>query len=101
MHDTDSADNYTEPIHGGLELESNPPYLMYTHGNDEVSLVCVPFHSFTYNQCQSETRRSTNPCYCIASRGVCIHTYVVALRSWKCILIKCAMPSVTSAVRVV
>jgi hypothetical protein len=31
-----SADNYTEPIHGGLELESNPPYLMYTHGNDEV-----------------------------------------------------------------
>lgn len=31
-----TADNYTEPIHGGLELESNPPYLMYTHGNDEV-----------------------------------------------------------------
>lgn len=36
------ADNYTEPIHGGLELESNPPYLMYTHGNDEV---CWPRHS--------------------------------------------------------
>lgn len=31
-----STDNYTEPIHGGLELESNPPYLMYTHGNDEI-----------------------------------------------------------------
>jgi hypothetical protein len=35
-----AADNYTEPIHGGLELESNPPYLMYTHGNDEVSHTC-------------------------------------------------------------
>jgi hypothetical protein len=36
----DDADNYTEPIHGGLELESNPPYLMYTHGNDEVCCTC-------------------------------------------------------------
>jgi hypothetical protein len=35
-----AADNYTEPIHGGLELESNPPYLMYTHGNDEVRHTC-------------------------------------------------------------
>jgi hypothetical protein len=42
-----AADNYTEPIHGGLELESNPPYLMYTHGNDEASvavlLICMTY----------------------------------------------------------
>jgi hypothetical protein len=25
-----------ETVHGGLELELNPPYLMYTHGDDEV-----------------------------------------------------------------
>eukprot|EP00878_Enallax_costatus_P014277 GHUV01014934.1.p1 GENE.GHUV01014934.1~~GHUV01014934.1.p1 ORF type:complete len:123 (+),score=13.23 GHUV01014934.1:130-498(+) len=31
-----STDNYVENVHGGLEMESNPPYLMYTHGNDEV-----------------------------------------------------------------
>lgn len=31
-----STDNYIETIHGGLELEINPPYLMYTHGNDEI-----------------------------------------------------------------
>jgi hypothetical protein len=30
------ADNYIETVHGGLEMETNPPYLMYTHGNDEV-----------------------------------------------------------------
>lgn len=34
----DIADNYVEPVHGGLEMESNPPYLMYTHGNDEVCM---------------------------------------------------------------
>lgn len=31
-----AADNYIETVHGGLEMETNPPYLMYTHGNDEV-----------------------------------------------------------------
>jgi mRNA-decapping enzyme 1B len=30
------TDNYIETVHGGLEMETNPPYLMYTHGNDEV-----------------------------------------------------------------
>lgn len=33
---TAAADNYIETVHGGLEMETNPPYLMYTHGNDEV-----------------------------------------------------------------
>jgi hypothetical protein len=36
VHVLCGADNYTEPIHGGLELETNPPYLMYTHGDEEV-----------------------------------------------------------------
>eukprot|EP00775_Hariotina_reticulata_P003775 gene3775-4034_t len=31
-----STDNYIETVHGGLEMETNPPYLMYTHGNDEI-----------------------------------------------------------------
>jgi hypothetical protein len=31
------TDNYQETVHGGLEIELNPPYLMYTHGDDEVS----------------------------------------------------------------
>lgn len=31
-----NTDNYTEPIVGNLELELNPPYLMYTRGNDEI-----------------------------------------------------------------
>eukprot|EP00877_Chromochloris_zofingiensis_P001319 jgi/Chrzof1/11188/Cz05g27120.t1 len=31
-----STDNYMETIHGGLELEVNSPYLMYTHGNNEI-----------------------------------------------------------------
>jgi hypothetical protein len=35
-HTPKHADNYTEVVHGGLELELNPPYLMYTHGDDEV-----------------------------------------------------------------
>ncbi|KAI8464345.1 MAG: Dcp1-like decapping family-domain-containing protein [Monoraphidium minutum] len=31
-----TTDNYMETVHGGLELELNPPYLMYTHGDDEI-----------------------------------------------------------------
>ncbi|EFJ47163.1 hypothetical protein VOLCADRAFT_61625, partial [Volvox carteri f. nagariensis] len=31
-----STENYVEDIHGGLDFELNPPYLMYTHGNAEI-----------------------------------------------------------------
>ncbi|PNH05971.1 mRNA-decapping enzyme-like protein [Tetrabaena socialis] len=31
-----STENYVEDIHGGLDFELNPPYLMYTHGNSEI-----------------------------------------------------------------
>lgn len=30
------AENYVETVHGGLDFEVNPPYLMYTHGDAEV-----------------------------------------------------------------
>jgi hypothetical protein len=33
---TRRADNYIETIHSDFEIEINAPYLMYTHGNDEV-----------------------------------------------------------------
>lgn len=53
-----AADNYTEPIHGGLELESNPPYLMYTHGNDEVRFgaPCVLLYADNQFGCVARVR---------------------------------------------
>jgi hypothetical protein len=31
------AENYIETIHASFDFEVNAPYLMYTHGNSEVS----------------------------------------------------------------
>lgn len=51
-------DNYMEVVHGGLELEINPPYLMYTHGDDEV--------------------RRRRACACMLRLHACMHRHACA-----------------------
>lgn len=51
----DKTDNYMETVHGGLELELNPPYLMYTHGDDEVRPF-PPIAAFAANRARPGSR---------------------------------------------